>query len=297
VKIVVTGSSGRVGRAVCILLGVNHQVVGVDHAPSSTTDVVASIEDGTRLRQALQGAHAVVHTAALHAPHVGHVADEQFEAVNVRATQALAHAAVQAGVRSFVFTSTTALYGPAATPPGRAGWVHEDTVPAPRTIYHRTKLEAEARLQAISHAHGLPVTVLRMSRCFPEPAPVMAAYRLHRGVDVRDVADAHVLALLKPSPGFRRFVISGQSPFQATDAEQLAHNAPQVIRQRAPALAAAFTQRGWALPPSIDRVYVAEHSMHVLGWRPQHGFEEVLAELDRRSSEVLPPKTCWTANE
>ena len=32
---------------------------------------------------------------------------------------------------------------------------------------------------------GLAVTVLRLSRCFAEPAPLMAAYRLHRGIDAR----------------------------------------------------------------------------------------------------------------
>jgi UDP-glucose 4-epimerase len=302
-KVVVTGSSGCVGRAVCILLGIDHEVVGVDRVPSSTTDIVCSIEDTARLRRALQGAHAVVHTAALHAPHVGHVADTAFEAVNVRATEALAYAAIEAGVQSFVFTSTTALYGSASTPPGRAGWVDENTPPTPRSVYHRSKLEAECRLQALCLAHGsqgpqgLAVTVLRMSRCFPEPAPVMAAYRLHRGIDVRDVADAHALALLTPKPGFRRFVISGQTPFQEADAEQLACDAPQVIAQRAPELATAFSQRGWALPSSIDRVYVARRAMHALGWRPRHGFDEVLAQLDRRSSEVLPPRAVWTADE
>jgi len=37
---------------------------------------------------------------------------------------------------------------------------------------------------------GLAVTVLRLSRCFAEPAPLMAAYRLHRGIDARAVASA-----------------------------------------------------------------------------------------------------------
>jgi UDP-glucose 4-epimerase len=34
-----------------------------------------------------------------------------------------------------------------------------------------------------------------MGRCFPEPAPAMALARLHRGIDARDVAEAHALAL------------------------------------------------------------------------------------------------------
>lgn len=42
-KVIVTGSSGRVGRAVRAALGVHHEVLGVDVSPSSSTDVVASV--------------------------------------------------------------------------------------------------------------------------------------------------------------------------------------------------------------------------------------------------------------
>lgn len=296
-KILVTGSTGRVGRAIYVRLCAEHQVVGLDRAPSSTADVVAPLADTERLREALRGVDAVIHTAALHAPQVGLVSDEDFHAVNVAGTAALLRAAQEAGVRRFVFTSTTALYGAASTPPGRAGWTTEATPPQPRSIYHHTKLQAEALLEAAAGRDGLAVTVLRMSRCFPEPAPLMAAYRLHRGVDARDVADAHALALQQCEPGWRRYVVSGATPFLAEDAEALLRDAPAVITQRMPALAEAFAQRGWALPASIDRVYDPSLARRELGWQAQHGYAEVMAALDRRSSEVLPPRARWAAEE
>lgn len=289
-KVLITGSSGRIGRAIYVRLCREHEVVGLDRSPSSTADHVGSILDAGVLECALRDVDAVVHTAALHAPHVGHVDDARFEEINVRGTQMLAELAARAGIRRFVFTSTTALYGSAATPAGSAGWVDEELRPRPETIYHRTKLAAEAKLEAIAQANGLAVTLLRMSRCFAEPAPVMAAYRLHRGVDARDVADAHARALQAVQPGCRRYVISGATPFQVEDVQQLRRDAPVVLRRRAPELCAAFGHRGWSLPASIDRVCSPARAQRELGWQPRYGFGEVLRMLDEQSAEVLPPR-------
>jgi UDP-glucose 4-epimerase len=296
-KILITGAAGRVGRATYIALGSEHEVVGLDTSPSSTTDVVASITESERLRAALRGVDAVIHVAALHAPHVEHFTEEAFETVNVTATEALARMSVEAGVRSFVFTSTTALYGAASTQSDQAAWINEATVPRPRTVYHRTKLKAESMLEDIAAATALPVTVIRMSRCFPEPAPVMAAYRLHRGVDVRDVADAHALAATAPASGIRRFVVSGSTPFLPDDRYLLMKSAPEVIETRCPELTTAFRRRKWDLPSSIDRIYSPSLAMNELKWRAKYGFEEVLAQFDRRSLEVLPPKSHWLTEE
>lgn len=286
-KILITGSAGRIGRAIHARLAREHEVVGLDRKRSATTDLVASIEDAGRMRGALHEVQAVVHVAALHAPHVGQHSESAFEMLNVDATEQLARLAQQAGVRRFIFTSTTALYGAAGTN-GAATWVHEGIRPEPRTIYHHTKIAAERALKDIAADGPMAVTALRMSRCFPEPAPLMAVYRLHRGVDARDVADAHADALAWNGPGFRCYVISGATPFMPEDAPALFTDAPQVLARRAPALVEAFAARGWALPRSIDRVYDPRRAMSELGWQPRFGFEEVLAELDRGSQEVLP---------
>lgn len=286
-KVLVTGASGRVGRAICAHLGASHEVLGLDRLPSPHTQWVADVGDAPTLARALNGVQAVVHTAALHAPHVGVAPEAEFQRINVDATRQLLKLAEAAGVERFVFTSTTALYGHAATPTGRAGWVDEALPPQPRTIYHRSKLAAEALVQRAAANGRLSATVLRMSRCFAEPAALMAAYRLHRGVDVRDVANAHALALGLAEPGYRVFIASGATPFERADCPALAHDAARVLRHKAPELEAAFAQRGWPLPRSIDRVYVP-HALMALGWQPRHGFDEVLRQLDAASPEVLP---------
>ena len=264
-------------------------MIGLDERPAGTTHVVASVTDGARLRSALEGVDAVVHTAALHAPHVGVASLARFESVNVGATASLVDLCLAAGVRKLVFSSTTALYGDASALRGRAAWIDEETEPRPRTIYHRTKLRAEEIVREAAASGELSSTVLRMSRCFPEPANLMAVYRLHRGIDARDVAEAHRLALEDSPEKFRLFVVSHPTAFTRTDLEALWRDAPSVIRERAPGLAHAMKSRGWQLPQSIDRVYCSDRAQRELSWRARYDCSEVLREFDQGSPSVLAP--------
>lgn len=285
-KIILTGSSGRIGRAIFGALVPRHEVTGIDRNPFSTTHIVGDCADPDLLRRALDGADAVIHTAGPHAPHVGATSDAEFLRVNVEGTRTLAEIARASGVTRLLYTSTTALYGDAVDP-GHCTWIDEDTVPRPQSIYHRTKLAAEALLEELASAE-MSVRIVRMSRCFPEPAPLMATYRLHRGVDARDVAAGHALALTDQGEAFERFVLSGETVFAREDCDGLANDAPAVIRARAPALAAEFASRGWELPRRIDRVYSSARAQERLGWHTQRGWREVLAQADRDDLEVLP---------
>lgn len=285
-RIVITGSAGRVGRAIVARLAGAHDLVTLDRLAAPGVQHVGDICDPSLLVRVLDGADAVVHVAALHAPHVGSVPDAEFERINVGGTKALIVAARARGVRRIVYTSSTAVYGAAATPEGRAGWVDEALSPQPRTIYHRSKLAAEALLRDAARDGGPEVRILRMSRCFPESAPVMAAYRLHRGVDARDVADAHALALHHTGAAHATWVVSAPPPFEREDSVELWHDAARTLRKRAPELVAAFAARGWPLPARIDRVYDPAAALAELGWRARFGFEEVLAMHDRGSPEV-----------
>ncbi|AWH18369.1 NAD(P)-dependent oxidoreductase [Stenotrophomonas sp. ZAC14D2_NAIMI4_7] len=285
-KILLTGSSGRIGRAIFGALAAQHEVIGLDRSPFATTRIVADVTDRTALLRALDGVDAVIHTAALHAPHVGLVDETVFQTVNVDATAQLLQLARQAGARRFVLTSTTALYGHAVVP-GGCRWIDEDTQPQPRTIYHRSKLQAEALAEQAA-SDGFSVRVLRMGRCFPEPPERMALFRLHRGIDARDVASAHAALLLDEGGAFQRYIACGASPFQREDCLQLAVDPRQVLVRRSPQLLAEFDRRGWSLPPSIDRVYDSRRLQQQLGWQPRHGPEEVLQQYAAGSIEVLP---------
>lgn len=292
-KIAVTGTSGRIGRAIHFALCQENEVVGIDRSVSSATTCLGEIDDYKLLTKTFKGVKAVIHTAALHAPHVGIYDDSEFFRINIEGTRTVFRAAIDCGVQALVFTSTTALYGHAAQQHDRATWINESTIPQPKSIYHRTKLEAELFLE--SEASGnLKVTTLRMSRCFPEPAPIMAMYRLHRGIDARDVADGHKLALAEPAENYRMFILSGATPFTQSDCEALKQTPEKVLRQRCQSICDLFTSRQWQLPESIDRVYDSSLAQQMLGWTPTYGFEEVARLLDTHIPEVLPAHAAET---
>ncbi len=286
-KIVVTGTSGRIGRAIHFALCQEHNVVGFDRSVSSVTTHLGEINNYKLLTKVFKGADAVIHVAALHAPHVGVYDDDEFYRVNVEGTKKVFQAAMDCGVQTLVFTSSTAVYGYASQHPDKAIWINETTIPQPKSIYHRTKLEAEQFLEAEAN-RNIKVTTLRMSRCFPEPAPTMAMYRLHRGIDARDVAEAHRLALMGSDEGYRMFILSGATPFAQADCKALKQTPEIVLQRKCKSVCDLFAARQWKLPESIGRVYDSSLAQRKLGWTPVYGFEDVARLLDAHIPEVLP---------
>jgi UDP-glucose 4-epimerase len=271
--VVVTGASGRVGAAVAgALTAAGFDVRGVDRAPSRWTALVGDLRDAAVRRAAVSGAGVVVHAAALHAPHVGLVPDADFEAVNVGATEALLRDAERGAVRRVVYISSTSVYGHALVPADRAVWVDESLRPCPRDIYDRTKLAAEHLVTSAA----VTSAVLRIARCFPEPAPVLATRLLHRSVGLDDVAAAVVSAVTRETVT-GTFTIAGRYPFTRADCLALYRDAAAVITARAPAVAAAFRDRGWPLPDRLDRVYDSTAAREALGYRPEHDVLSFLA--------------------
>ena len=290
-----TGSSGHLGEAlVRVLRGQGREVVGLDLLASPFTTMTGPVTDRAVVRRCLAGVGAVLHAATLHKPHIGSHGRQAFVDTNVSGTLTLLEEAVAAGVGSFVFTSSTSVFGRALTPlPGEpATWITEDVTPVPRNIYGVTKAAAEDLCEIIARDHGLPVVVLRVARFFPEDDDrdeVRATYDgpnvkaneyLYRRVDIQDVVDAHLLALAgAPVTGFGRYIISATTPFVPADRAGLGRDAPAVVRRLFPDADAEYARRGWAMFPVIDRVYVNDRARAVLGWRPRYDFRSVLDRL------------------
>jgi UDP-glucose 4-epimerase len=288
VRVLFTGSSGaKVGATVAAHIAKSQEVIGVDRLASTTTQHLADITKGTDWPRLLDGVDAVIHFAALHAPHRETHSEAEFVATNVEATARLLDAAKAAGVRRFVMASTTSVYGRAMKGKTSAVWVTESLSPEPEDIYDETKLAAEA-LCADAFAPDFVTMALRFSRCFAEPVREMALYRLYRGVDAQDVAQAFALAIesgpraprnTAPIGEFEAFNISAPSPFQREDCDDLMGDAASVIRLRAPELAEEFSRRNWPLPQSIDRVYVIEKAKAQWGFAPLGDYRAFLQTL------------------
>lgn len=275
-KVLVTGSSGRLGSAIARQLEPSHQVLGIDLIPGPATSAVGDATDPHILKDLVHQVDAVIHTMSLHAPDLVSRSPDDFRRVNVEATRALLEPATTAKIRRIVYTSMTSIYGHSLEPVDRAVWVTEDLPSKPRDIYDETKLAAEELFRTFAANEEPSVVCLRVARYFPEPPELLASYRLYRGVDVRDAAAAHILALCDQQMAFGVLNISARSPFARTDVEELSSNAPAVIQRYFPNAQRVFRDFGWRLPASIDRVYVVERAGEVLGYRPRHNFAELL---------------------
>jgi UDP-glucose 4-epimerase len=294
-KVLVTGSSGHLGEAlVRALRSDGHEVVGLDILPSPFTTVVGSITDRKVVRQALNGVTGILHTAALQKPHIGSHDRQAFVDTNVTGTLVLTEEAHGAGVRSFVFTSSTSAFGRAlsAEPGAPANWITEETVSIPRNIYGVTKTAAENLCELASADLGLPVVILRTARFFPEPDDldeIRSAYvdenvkvneYLYRRVDIEDAVAIHLLALAKaPAIGFAKYIVSATTPFDPSDVVELAVDAPGVVRRLFPDQPAEYARRQWRIFPVLDRVYDNGRARRELDWAPLYDFRYVLDRL------------------
>ncbi|MFZ1990848.1 MAG: NAD(P)-dependent oxidoreductase [Alphaproteobacteria bacterium] len=290
--IVVTGSSGHLGEALMRTLRARGApATGLDIKPSRFTDRVGSVGNRRFVAECLAGARTVIHTATLHKPHVATHSNQDFIDTNVTGTLVLLEEAAKAGVTSFVFTSTTSVFGSALTPKEGepAAWITEDVPPIAKNIYGVTKLAAESLCELFALRRRLPVIVLRTSRFFPEAddnAAVRTSYELanaqaneflYRRADIADIVDAVLLAVEQaPQIGFARFIVSATTPFTREDLPALRRDAPGVVHRLFPECAKLYAARGWKLLPSIDRVYVNSRAMSALGCRPKYDFRHVL---------------------
>ena len=293
--VLVTGSSGHLGEAlVRSLQAQQRKVVGIDVRRGAFTHRVGSITDRTFAIRCMKGIEAVLHAATLHKPHVATHGRQDFIDVNITGTLNLLEAAASENVATFVYTSTTSVFGDALVPPpgAPAAWVTEDVVPAPKNIYGVTKAAAEDLCQLFARNHALRTIVLRTSRFFPEQddnrnvreeyadANAKTNEFLYRRVDIEDVVGAHLLAADQaPSAGFAKYIISATTPFSRDDVVDLRGHAPQVIRRYVPEYEQEYARRGWAMVPGIDRVYVNDKARAELGWQPRHDFRALISRL------------------
>ena len=118
--------------------------------------VCADLESPQSLRRAVTGVDAVIHLAA-------RATFERYAALRrtvVDGTRLLAEAAAEAGVRTFVFGSSTFVYGHHEEP------ITADTPVDPVIDYGVAKCEAEAILREVAGQAGMQLGVLRLPHVY-----------------------------------------------------------------------------------------------------------------------------------
>lgn len=166
--ILVTGGAGYIGsHMVWSLLDEGHEVVVVDRLTTGFRWAVApaarfylgDVGDRALLKQVFEEnrIEAILHFAgSIVVPEsVGNPLD--YYENNTGNSRTLIAAAIEAGVRDFIFSSTAAVYG---TPLGNAP-VRETDTPRPENPYGMSKLMTEIMLQDAARAHDFRFVALR----------------------------------------------------------------------------------------------------------------------------------------
>ena len=164
-RVLVTGATGFIGRAVCSHLAVRGFDVkaATRNADSAITGAecvpVGELGPLTSWDAALARIDAAVHLAGRAHVRGGDSPDERrhVHAVNVEATRALAAAAASAGVRRFVFVSTAKVLGEHTA---EGPWTEQQPA-APADFYARSKWDAERALTELQRTTALEPVIVR----------------------------------------------------------------------------------------------------------------------------------------
>jgi UDP-glucose 4-epimerase len=296
-KYLVTGGAGYVGSVVAAhLLQAGHRVTVLDDlstghragVPEGAEFIEGRIQDaGKWLDPSYDG---VLHFAAFSQVGESVVNPEKYWVNNVGGTTELLAAMREAGVRTFVFSSTAATYGEPQQVP-----ITEDAPTAPTNPYGATKLAVDHMISGECAAHGLAAVSLRYfnvagaygaygERHDPESHLIPLVLQVAQGrreaisvygddyptpdgtcvrdyIHVADLAEAHLLALGAAAEGEHLICNLGNgNGFSVREVietvrQVTGHPIPEVIAPR----------RGG--DPAV-LVASAEQAKERLGWRP-----------------------------
>lgn len=174
-KVLITGASGFVGRAVFGALKLNseYEVRGTARANTKQKNdsliEIGDISAVTGWSAALHEVDVVVHLAAR-----AHVLNDnsadplaEFRRVNVDGALALAEQALTAGVKRFVFISSIGVNGTQTTTEA----FDESSVLAPQFDYALSKLEAEQGLKSLLQGTEMELVIIRPPLVYSGHAP------------------------------------------------------------------------------------------------------------------------------
>lgn len=279
-RIAVTGSSGKLGRHVVQnLTAAGHEVLGIDRVadPSMRRSRVCDLSRTSDLHEALAGAEAVVHLAAVPAPNL--MPDSVTFNNNVSAVYNVLTAAAELTISKLVIASSIAAYGflyarkmvaPQYLP------LDEEHPCQPTDPYGLSKVVGEMIAGAFATQREISVSSLRLPgiNFDPEFARIRErlsnpAYRLPgfwTYIDARDAAEACRLALEVAPPGHTIFNVAAPTSNMREPTDALLRRYLPTVKKRKSELVGNWSGMDSSKAESI------------LGFRARHLWQEYIPD-------------------
>jgi nucleoside-diphosphate-sugar epimerase len=294
-KVLVTGAAGFVGTALCAHLQASGlEVVRAVRFPVPGAVPVGEIGPDTDWRAAMSGAEGVVHLAARVHLRGDRQGQDVYRRVNKQGTQRLAAAAIDAGVRRFVFLSSIKVNGDAS----QAVFTERDP-PAPRDAYGQSKWEAEQALREacsgrmqlvilrppLVYGPGVRANFLDLLHAVARevPLPLGAISNRRSLLYLGNLVDAITVCLQHPAAANRLFLLSDGEDVSTPELVQRIARALKVNARLWPVPAWALRLGGAVLGRSagVERLVGslqadASCARTVLGWAPPFTLDQGL---------------------
>lgn len=305
-SVLVTGGAGYVGSAlVPKLLQAGHAVTVLDLMlygevfPPETLNrmrlIRGDLRDPAILEQALSGVDVVIHLACISNDPSFELDPALGRSINLDAFRPLLEAARCAGVRRFVYASSSSVYGVKSTPD-----VHEDLPLEPLTDYSRYKAECEAILAEYQSPSFTTLTLRPATVCgysprlrldvvvnilscqafFKGEITLFGGSQLRPNLHIEDMTDLylHVLALPDQS-------IAGRTYNAGTENLTVAE-----IAERVRGVMGSHVQLVFKPTHDLRSYHVSSRKLEQeLGFRPRHTVEEAIGDLRRAFEQGLVP--------
>jgi nucleoside-diphosphate-sugar epimerase len=276
-KIVVTGASGKAGRAVVSdLLEHDYEVLAVDvvsPAESPAASLLADLTDFGQTVECLAGADAVVHLAAIPASRIR--TEETTFRTNTLSTYNVFEAARLLGLRRVVWASSETILGlpfdreqPAYAP------IDEEHPAYPESSYALSKLLSEELGRQLNRWTGTPYVALRFTNIM-EPHdyerfrsywddPDVRRWNLWGYIDARDVAESCRLAL-EAEVGAEHFIIAAADTVMNRPSSELMAEVYPTVPYR-------------PTGGNFDTLLSIQKARRLLGYEPQWSWRDHISE-------------------
>ncbi|NLC58827.1 MAG: NAD(P)-dependent oxidoreductase [Armatimonadetes bacterium] len=282
-KVLVTGSAGRIGRQiVAALRAAGREVRTLDRRAMPEPDHwPASVLDAMEVRRAVQGCEAVVHLAAIPNDRAGR--EEEVFRTNVLGTWNVLQAASEAGVGRVVFFSSIQAIGLTGTE-RKPEYLPLDDAHPRRSLrpYSLSKGVGEDTCRYFSDSSGITTICLRPTlvadaEMYPHWLPDSDASARYRRwgasdfwsyVDIADVVDATLLALEAEGIQHGRYLLAASDTYSLTPTTDL-------LAEYFPDVPLHLPEEALAADPYHGLIDTSA-AEQALGWRPKRSWRDVV---------------------